>query len=300
MAEVSFIICTYNREEFKKKILQSLRSQLADPSLFEILIVDNNSSDQTAELSKNFLKENPSLEARYILEKSQGLSHARNRGIDESKGSIISFIDDDVWVFDDFAENVSKSFKNPFIQAIGGRIIPKYESEKAPVWMSKYLLPSVSALDMGDQPKECKGNKLPIGANMSFRKDVFETYGGFNTELGRSGEGLEGGEEKDMFFRIRNDEKRIVYAPTVQLRHFIPDSRVTIDYIKRLATGVGTSEMKRIKDLGFGSKLEKYLNEGVKVAGTLVLFALYLLSMRPKAALMLIKFRVWVLSGMMK
>jgi hypothetical protein len=109
---------------------------------------------------------------------------------------------------------------------------------------------------------------------------------------------LEGGDEKDMILRIQQGGEKIMYAPEVIVDHIIPPSRTTIDYVKGLATGVGTSERKRIRKEGFSEVLYKVYQETIKSAGTLVLATSYLIQGQPKKASILVRFRYWVISGL--
>lgn len=296
--EVSVVICTYNREAYIGQCIKRLAEQTADSNSFEVVIINNNSTDNTEQICHDAINTYRNIKIKYFIEKKQGHSFSRNRGIKESQGNIITFIDDDSFGFSDFVENTADYFKtHPEVQAIGGKIIPQYETAK-PKWMSKYLLPLVSALDMGPVSKPFKGTKFPIGANMSFRKEVFERYGLFNTELGRKGYGLEGGDEKEVFIRLKRAKAQIHYVPAVIVDHIIPEKRVRVPYIKGLAIGVGTSEKKRLKGASSKEIFNKTISELVKIIGTLVLFAYYIIfGFRFEAAWMLIKFRWWVLKG---
>ena len=93
--KISIIICTYNRELYLPKCLEHLKNQTEAPSNFEIILVNNNSTDQTENICENFIAQNPQLITKYVKEMNPGLSFARNRGIKESKGDVLVFIDDD-------------------------------------------------------------------------------------------------------------------------------------------------------------------------------------------------------------
>ncbi|MGJ3236007.1 glycosyltransferase [Marivirga sp.] len=297
---ISVIVCTYNRQEYLPYCLKYLANQSADNNNFEVLIIDNNSTDSTANIAKDFIKLNPQLVVKYFSEKNKGLTHARNRGIKEAKGEILSFIDDDAFVDYNFIKETKNYFdENQAVSAIGGKILPVYEV-KEPKWMSKYLLTLVAALDMGNAPKKFKGRKFPIGANMAFRSKVFKEYGLFNTDLGRRGDVLEGGEEKELFLRLKKHKEIIHYVPKVKVDHIIPEKRLTMKYIKGLGIGVGSSEIKRLKRAGKTKWINKILSELIKITATILLFFIYLFKGRFSAASMLIKFRFWVLKGMLK
>ncbi|MBX2965966.1 MAG: glycosyltransferase family 2 protein [Cyclobacteriaceae bacterium] len=293
---ISVIVCTYNRERYIGKCLEHLHNQHADKKLYEIIIIDNNSTDGTTEICKAAVTKYGETTFHYFFEPVQGHSQSRNRGISESKGNIIAFLDDDAFTDPDYISNLNTFFiAHPEVMAIGGKIIPVYEGE-TPAWMSEHLLPLVAAQDMGNQPKKFTGRKFPIGANMAFRKEAFDKYGIFNTNLGRKGSGLEGGDEKDVFDRLKKNNETIFYVPSVIVQHIIPQKRVELSYIRGLGIGVGTSERKRIQESG--KVLNKVFEELYKIAGTGILILWYFLQGRFSAGIMLVRFRCWVIKGL--
>lgn len=297
---ISVIVCTYNRQEYLPNCLKHLANQSADNKDFEVLIIDNNSTDNTENIASDFIKSHPEVNAHYFCEMNQGHTFARNRGINEAKGRILSFIDDDAFVDHDFIKEIQLYFDHhDEVSAIGGKILPVYEGQH-PKWMSKYLLTLVSALDMGNSPKKFKGSKFPIGANMAFRAEVFEKYGHFNTDLGRRGSGLEGGDEKEVFLRLKRENEEIHYVPKVRVDHIIPEKRLTMEYIKGLGIGVGSSEKRRVTNSGFTETVKKIISETIKVGATFMLFFFYFVQGKFAQANMLVKFRFWVLKGYLK
>jgi glycosyltransferase involved in cell wall biosynthesis len=295
---LSVVICSYNREQYLLTCLEHLADQAADPELFELVIVNNNSPDNTHILCENFITNHPHLSVNYCIEKQQGHTYARNRGIEESQSDLIAFLDDDAFVDRGYVMAVIKAFEKQSTMAIGGKIDPIYEDGEAPKWMSRYLLPLVSALDLGDKQSVFKGTKHPIGANMAFRSSVFETLGQFDVLLGRRGsDGLEGGDEKELFSRMKMNKLEIIYEPTVYAKHIIGSHRTTEQYVKGLAIGVGSSEKKRLSGLPF---LVKWIAELLKSAGSLLLFVIYSCQGQFSAAWMLLKFRYWVFQGLLK
>lgn len=294
--KLSIIVCTFNREKYIIECLMHLKNQSLESEKYEVLVINNNSTDDTELIVQDFIEKNTDTNFRYLVEKSIGLTFARNRGIVEADGEIVSFIDDDAFVNHEFCSTILNFLdKRKDVSALGGRIVPDYE-DKEPKWMSKYLLPLVAALDKGDNAMLFKGSSFPLGANMTFRKTVFEKYGVFDVELGRRGEILEGGEEKEMFIRLKKGNENIYYVPQVSVRHIIPPHRVELSYIKGLALGVGTSERKRIEKSGWKEVINKLGSESIKIAGTLVLAISFLLQAKhPSKAIMLIRFRYWVI-----
>ena len=164
---ISIVICSFNRGQFIGEALDSLSKQTLAPSLFEIIIVNNNSTDNTATVCKKFIDQHPELDVKYVIETNQGLSFARNRGIAESKYNIITYIDDDAYAKPDFLELIFNYFtKHPDTAGIGGKVTPRYEI-KEPNWMNKYLYGFVTKVDLGDDIKlfiECGAGKVTLFA----------------------------------------------------------------------------------------------------------------------------------------
>jgi glycosyltransferase involved in cell wall biosynthesis len=296
--KISIIICTYNRVFYLSKCLEHLKNQSSKPDDYEVVIVDNNSTDKTAEISKKFISENPHLFVKYIFESNSGLSHARNRGINESIGEVICFIDDDGFIFPEYIQNLKSCLiNNPKINAFGGKIYPMYESSP-PKWMTRWLQPLLSVIDKGNNIVLFKGTHYPIGANMGFKRNLINKIGLFNTDLGRKGNSLLGGEEKDYFFKIKKIKEPIFFLPNVKIHHIIPDNRVTESYIRRMGIGIGISErIRTIKNNKF-VYIISILKEIIKWIVTLILAIIYLFSFWGKSY-MLIRFRYWVTLGLL-
>ena len=297
MPKLSIIVCTFNRDLYIEETLRLLADQSIENTDYEVLVIDNNSTDKTGSICTEFISEVSRPNFYYFLEEKQGLSYSRNRGMKEANGKYLAFLDDDARVNKNYGRGIIDFFeKHKEAAAIGGKIIPEYESTK-PIWMSKYLWPLVAGLDMGNQVHEFKGSQYPIGANMAFKAELFDKYGIFDIELGRRGKVLEGGEEKDMIYRLKLRGERVFYVPSVKVRHIIPASRTTVKYIKGQAMGVGISEKKRLSGNGILPVIKKSFSELIKIGGTIVLGLYYLLTFRPAKGIMLIRFRTWVIRG---
>ena len=137
---ISVIVCTYNRVKYLRICLEKLSIQTANSSEYEIIVIDNNSTDGTKLACESFINIHKKLDVNYFLELKEGHTYSRNRGIKESKGEYLAFIDDDAFVDVDYIENIKKAFSTYNIAALGGKITPRYESGNPPVWMSKYFL----------------------------------------------------------------------------------------------------------------------------------------------------------------
>jgi len=292
---ISVIVCTYNREKLLASCIDSLVNQDCPPGDYEIILINNCSTDNTEQLCLKRLHKYPGLQIRYFLETKQGLSNARNRGIKESMGNVITFIDDDAFADKDYIHNLKKTFRTSGVAAGGGKILPNWE-KKRPKWISRFLLPLVSVLNMGDQIIAFKRNEYPIGANMFFRKSLFEKTGFFDPMLGRSLKNMLGNEEKDLFIKIKKLGFEICYFPNITVHHYIPEERTKISFIKKQALGIGQSERIRTR-LNKKERIRVFFNEIIKWGGSIVLSLYYILLFNPQKAKMLILFRYWVSKG---
>ena len=229
----------------------------------------------------------------------QGLSFARNRGIKEAKGEWLVFLDDDSMVESDYIANLQKYISlYPDAAAFGGPIAPLFE-DGAPDWYSKWSMGFVSAIDRGNQVHAFPENKFPIGANMGIKRTIIKQVGEFNTELGRTGNNLLAGEEKDLFNRVRAAGYDILYFPNIGVKHCIPGRRTTREFVVRLAEGVGQSERLRTRKIGALAYCKRLFIECIKWAGTIVLWCLYTIQgHRPKGNI-LVLFRYYVSKGLL-
>lgn len=298
--EISVIICTYNRDKYIYRTLQHIACNGFPPEKYEIILVNNNSTDRTAEECQKFQHDFPDLNYRYYQETRQGLSFARNRGIEEARGDILLFLDDDAFMQKNYLQQLVIDLKNyPDAAAFGGKITPEYENGKIPEWMSKWTYSWVSAIDKGQQVCLFEGNSYPIGANMGFRKIAIPTDR-FNTALGRNKGNLMGGEEKDIFNRMKAQQARIYYFPNIEVLHIIPEKRTTRRYIKQMALGIGKSERLRTLKISRSAYWKRLFAEGIKWAASLTLWLGYLLSGKPQKGFILLYFRWFVSQGLIE
>ena len=298
---LSIVVCTYNRDKYLYGALQCIAENGFPANAYEIILVNNMSTDNTEAECQKFRNDYPNVNFRYFVEANQGLSYARNRGIEESRGETLLFLDDDSYIQHDYLKNLQRQLNDhPEADAFGGKIDPVFESGEAPKWLSKWNYSWVSAIDMGDKVCQFEGKAFPIGANMGIRKAMIEKTGVFNTQLGRSKKNLMGGEEKDLFERIRQQGGLIYYFPDVVVSHVIPPTRTTKDYVKRLGEGVGRSE--RIRTLGISKwkYLKRLISELVKWGGTTILWLGFALKGQFEKGNILFTFRRKVTSGLLK
>ena len=297
---LSVILCTYNRERYIYNVLQSIAA--GGYTDYEIVLVNNNSTDGTEGECQRFVKDHPEVAMRYCVEKQQGLSYARNRGIVESQGEVLVYVDDDAVVNREYLQTYADFFsRNKEAVAAGGPITPRYDGCEEPGWMSHYTRQLVTGeLNLGSREREFPAGAFPGGGNAAYRKSVFDAVGLFNVELGRKGNSLIGAEEKDLFDKMTSRGMKFYYLPNAILYHLIPLKKLTQDYFDRLTYGIGVSERYRTQQIGRKKYLNRLLKEAVKWGGTMVLWTGFALKGQFSKGNKLVAFRKNVTRGLLK
>lgn len=223
---VSIVVCTYNRADSLVDTLNSLAMlEIPGGIKTELLIIDNNSKDHTPEVVSGF-SDHP-LRIRYVFEKAQGLSFARNRALDEASGDVIVFTDDDVLPNSVWLKGIVQDFQSDdALGVVGGKILPDWKS-KQPSWLGIDLYPYLALLDYGEE-RQILLDKPVWGANMAFATANLKQAGGFDTGIGRAGTKLYAGEETDVINTIRDNGKQVLYDPSLVVLH-----RVDLDRLKK-------------------------------------------------------------------
>ena len=290
MKKLSIVVATYNRAQSLLRTLHSVVGQTAPAEKWECVVVNNNSTDNTEALFAEFAAANPTFDLKIVTETKQGLSNARNCGIAASKGEYIAIVDDDETLEDTFAESYIEFFDAfPTAMAAGGAVKACYESAR-PRWMSHFTEQMIAnPLDLDIAVTIFPNSRVPAGGNMAFRREVFDRVGLFNPKLGRNGQSLVGGEENDLFARLRREGELLYFVPNAAIYHHIPDSKLTDDYFDRLSYNVGLSKRMRaeaddcLDNLLKKETLKQLVSYGLALLYTIVLQPLkakYLLRMR--------------------
>ncbi len=297
--EVSFIICTYNRAGYLDDTLNSLLKFGSTDFEYEFVVIDNNSTDETERVANKYrnLASANDQEIKYFKETNQGLSHARNRGIREAEAKNVVFFDDDIRATKSLIPSWCTFFRQHSESAAGGGKIHVQFDAPRPKWMSHFLLPLLGHHDLGGSQKEYPPNKYPFGGNMGFRKSVFDKVGLFNTELGRKGKQLKAAEEKELFRRMRNLSMTICYLPDAFLFHRVDSERLTIDFIRKQALGLGSSMRMQLRDASLSGYMKNWLLEFGKLLATVPIGIGYLFLLQPAKASLLFRFRFWIWKG---
>ncbi len=294
--KATIAICTYNRAKLLQLCIESLTHLQFPQSDFEVLVIDNNSTDHTADVCKQVSALYPYLNFRYVLETQQGVGFTRTRGAQEARGEIVAYIDDDCLAEKNWLQLIVAFYDaHPEAMSTGGKIIPKYLVPVAD-WFGKYFWGLVGHYDQGDKVFQMQGVRYPSGANMHFRKAAFEKYGYFDGNLGRSGKSLMAGEEKAMYLKLINHHEKVYYLPDVVVHHHVEGNKFDKAYVRRHSYGIGGSE--RLMNAGNSWKLLKKFVEYTAKFGYAIAYGLgYLLQGKPSKMMMLVKFRWWVIEG---
>lgn len=252
---ISAVICTHNRESYLDKALRSLAAQTLPAENFEIILVNNGSTDGTEALVKREFSGLKNL--RYIYEPKLGHSHAKNVAWKNAQAPYVAFLDDDAEAFPDWLEKILKSFEMPGKKpgCIGGKILPFWEKPR-PSWMTGSMANSLGLLDWSDKRFEIAENQWLVGANIAFSKEALRLANGFDTSLGRKGTAnLLSMEEIDCYRRIASSGYGLFYDPEIVVYHCMQASRLEPGWFIRRWYWQGVSEavieMRRAGRLGW-------------------------------------------------
>ncbi|OGX24084.1 MAG: hypothetical protein A2787_01565 [Omnitrophica WOR_2 bacterium RIFCSPHIGHO2_01_FULL_48_9] len=238
---LSVIVATYNRAQTLQKTLESILNQKTLGAFdFEIILVDNNSNDNTKEIVEA-LKKKAGGRLRYFFEPKQGKAFAINKGIGEAKGEILAFTDDDAVVDELWLWNIFECFKVHRCDGLGGRILPEYP-QGTPQWIkdhSRKLSGPIVYYDYGEDNKKFEKPMLEfLGANFAFTKNVFEQFGVLRTDIG-PGSGINLGEDTEITNRLLRARKSLYYCGKAVVWHPVDPQRMRLQYLARWYKSLG-------------------------------------------------------------
>lgn len=229
--DISVVVCTYNRCQVLATALESIaQSTLPGSISWEVVVVDNNSSDQTPEIVKNLCQQHPG-RFRYVFEPRPGKSYALNTGVLQSQGAIIAFADDDTTVELTWLDRLTAPLRCGDWSGSGGPVILQWSCPR-PTWLTKDATLAPLA---GLNPDRLAGEiSEPIlyGGNLALRRTMFESYGGFRTDLGPSPnrETPRPNEDTEYVRRLLLAGERLFYEPSAVVFHPVPASRLRKSY----------------------------------------------------------------------
>jgi glycosyltransferase involved in cell wall biosynthesis len=237
----SVVICSYNRIEHVLPSVESVLAQTLAPDDYEIVVVDNCSTDGTAEAVEALVGEHANL--RYLYEGRPGLAMARNTGWQAAQGTYVAFLDDDARAETSWLETAQALIEgnSENLCCVGGPIHPFYTSPKPDWWLDTYEIRT-----RGDVQRHLRPGEAFSGSNMIWRRDILATYGGFEPTAGMKGNQLGMGEETALFRRAWDGEQSPVflYSPDLRVYHWVPPEKMTMRYILKRATANGQFEAR--------------------------------------------------------
>ena len=234
--DVTVLVCTFNRSADLAATLDSLKHLQVDaPLTWEVIVVDNNSTDDTREVVARRAREFPTA-LHYLFEATQGKSNALNTGLRAARGRLIAFTDDDVRVPTQWLmKSIAPLLEDPTLAYTGGPVRPLWGGRK-PSWLNERgrMGGTIAVMDHGTEPFIFEEHgTIPLGVNMTIRRELVEEIGGFHPDLGRTGRSLLGQEQADFFYGSRHADARGLYVPGAVLDHVVPVSRLSRKYFRR-------------------------------------------------------------------
>jgi glucosyl-dolichyl phosphate glucuronosyltransferase len=231
---ISVVLCTYDRAQSLQRTLRTLVDQSVPRAEYEVLVVDNRSTDATCAVVHDIQADHPECRIRLLHEDRPGLNHARNTGLQQARGRYVAFTDDDVRLPEDWLQVALSAFEavEPAPLGLGGPVFPFYAVER-PAWFKD----EYETDTWGDVERFLVPGESFSGNNMFFRKEALQSIGGFVPGLDMEGCWIGVAGDTHVFERIWRAEPlaRLYYLPGLEVLHAVPPYRMRIGYIvKRL------------------------------------------------------------------
>lgn len=244
IAPITVIVCCYNSAARLPASLESLAGQEAKGVPWELVLVDNASTDHTAKIARKLWTDlKAPVPLKIVSEDEPGLSHARLRGVQEARYETVGFVDDDNWLDPAWVCLAAQTMaENPRIGLLGSGNIEAVFERPVPEWVSNFAPLLACATMAGSELQIIRPGGTVAGAGMVTRKQVFrdmrEHYGSFQT-TGRKGASTSSGEDIEFAYIAAILGWRIAKHPNLRMKHFIPAGRTQPDYLKRLLVSMG-------------------------------------------------------------
>jgi GT2 family glycosyltransferase len=237
LPHISVIVPTFNRAASLQRLLASLGSvELPDSIRAEVIIVDNGSTDNTREILLREKGTRDQLDFRATKKETKGKSRALNHGIGLARGEILIVVDDDVVVHHRWMTEHWECHRVSEFGAVQGRVLPGVDPQGRPADPSRLREYNIPIIDYGEEIREIRGL---TGTNMSFKREVFEKVGGFDTRLGPGAAGFS--EDTEYSVRIRKAGFKIGYAPDAVAYHELSPARYGREYNRNVEYRKGLS-----------------------------------------------------------
>ncbi|WP_448266971.1 glycosyltransferase [Nostoc sp. DSM 114159] len=239
---MDIIICTYNNAKLLDRVLTKLSLQkVTSNQKWTVLVVDNNCTDETADIVDKHINSRLMPNLRRIVETKQGLTYARLCGIKNTTSEWISFVDDDCLLSQDWVDKaIQFAASHPNCGAFGGKIVLDWETTPSPILIKESV--KFAACDRGDDAKQLYRSNFHIaGAGLVIRRTALEKSGWLNKQFltGRAGTKLTAGDDSEIVLRILNAGYELWYTPDCVLHHFIPTKRISETYLADMVYGFG-------------------------------------------------------------
>lgn len=245
--KASVIIPTRNRADILARCLESLTHQSLPKEEFEVLVIDNGSTDNTHDIAMGYVS---SLQLVYVHAPEPGLHVGRHEGMRRAISDVLIFADDDIEAEPGWVEAVAQTFENPSVALVGGNNYPHFEAEP-PAWLMRWwdrpvykgrALGSLSILDFGDGMMEIDPSFV-WGCNFSIRRDVLQQARGFHPDgVPKDKLRFRGDGETYVSEVVRRSGLRTLFNSRASVRHLVPNSRMTEAYFKQRAYAQGISD----------------------------------------------------------
>ena len=236
MSKLTVAVCTYNRAERLPALVSALRAQVCSVP-FDILFINNNSTDNTADVLGSLALQ-PGALVRTVFETQQGIVHARNRAIQEAMDSdYLFFMDDDEHPMPGWLAAGLDALQNEGADCVGGRVKVKFGPHVRPQWLEDELLGFLAEVDHGESPIWITDESTKIWtANVAYHVDIFRKDPNlrFDLRYNREGTDIGGGEDAIMFLQLLSRRLRIRYRPDMMVEHFVEPWRMKRRYFLRL------------------------------------------------------------------
>jgi glucosyl-dolichyl phosphate glucuronosyltransferase len=263
---LSVIIPTRNRSERLRIALHSFEMQASAEHHFEVIVVDNGSTDGTKQVVAEFASRKANV--RYVYDELPDLHVGRHRGLREAKGDILIYVDDDIEAFPTLLEAIWDAFSDLEIVLVGGKCLPRFQADP-PEWLSAMWEPNaqgdrilayLSLVDLGERTKVVNP-QLVFGCNFSIRRSVLVEAGGFHPdgmpqELIR----FRGDGETYVSSFISAKGYQTLYHPEASVYHQVPEERMSLDYFCWRAFNEGISNSYTAVRNSHGLGLEVHAN----------------------------------------
>jgi glycosyltransferase involved in cell wall biosynthesis len=244
--ELTLLICTHDNARMLDRALESIAGQVIPAELrWEVLVVANRCTDETPAVIRRWSRDARIPRLRYVSERRAGITFARKRGLRESRGRLVGFVDDDCLLAPDWATEVlGFAAEHPRAGVFGGRNELVWEAP--PSWLADLYGDSLARQDLGPRPRMLPVGewRLPVGAGLVLRREAVIDSGWITSGVLRSRRPglLHCGEDAEIGIRIRRAGWEVWYSPAQRLRHVIPPERMGLRYLRRLHRGFGRAE----------------------------------------------------------